>query len=72
MLYYKNGVVKPPHKIANLIGWKLLEYNIPAYDDKTHIIDKYEFEELDNKVIAHAIIVEQVEENKNKEKEEVE
>ena len=57
MLYYKNNKVLPEHKIANLIGWKLLEYNIPAYDDEAHIIDKYEFEELDNKVIANAIII---------------
>ena len=61
MLYYKNGVVKPPHKIDSLNGWKLLEYNIPVYNRKTHTVGSYEFEELDNKVIAHAIIVEQEE-----------
>ena len=64
MLYFKNNKVLPKHKIANLIGWKLLEYNIPAYDDETHIIDKYEFEDKKNKVIANAIIkIKEKEEN---------
>ena len=57
MLYYKNGVVKPPHKIDSLNGWKLLEYNIPTYNRETHTIGNYEFEELNNKVIANAIII---------------
>ena len=61
MLYYKNGVVLPPHKIDDLNGWKVLEYNIPEYDNETHTINGYDFEELSNKVVAHAIIVEQVE-----------
>ncbi len=56
-LYFKNNKVLPKHKINNMKGWKELEYNIPAYDEKTHRIDKYEFEELDNKVIANAIII---------------
>ena len=60
-LYFKNGVVLPPHRINDLNGWKELEYNIPEYDSETHRIIDYEFEELDNKVVAHAIIVEQVE-----------
>lgn len=55
-LYFKNNKVLPKHKINNMKGWKLLEYNIPAYDKKTHIIDKYEFEELEDKVVATAII----------------
>lgn len=57
-LYFKNGKVLPKHKINNMKGWKELEYNIPAYNKKTHRIEKYNFEELDNKVIAHAEIVE--------------
>ena len=60
-LYFKNNKVLPKHKIKNMQGWKELEYNIPTYNNETHIIDKYEFEELNNKVIANAIIVEQVE-----------
>ena len=56
MLYFKKNKALPEHKIANLNGWKLLEYNIPAYDRKTHTVGSYEFEELDNKVIANAII----------------
>jgi hypothetical protein len=39
-------------------GWKELEYDIPAYNKETHRIEKYIFEELDDKVIAHAVIVE--------------
>ena len=62
-LYFKNNKVLPKHKIANLNGWKLLEYNIPAYNKETHTIKGYDFEELSNKVVAHAIIVEQVEED---------
>ena len=46
-------------------GWKELEYNIPTYDKETHRINGYDFEELSNKVVAHAIIVEQVEEEMN-------
>ena len=42
-------------------GWKELEYNIPAYDKETHTVKGYDFEELSNKVVAHAIIVERVE-----------
>ena len=61
-LYFKNGVVLPPHKIDDLNGWKVLEYNIPTYNKETHTINGYDFEELSNKVVAHAIIVEQVEE----------
>ena len=61
MLYYKNGVVLPPHKIDDLNGWKELEYNIPKYDNETHTINGYDFEELSNKVVAHAVIVERVE-----------
>ena len=57
-LYFKNGKVLPKHKINDMKGWKKLEYNIPTYDNKTHRIGKYNFEELDNKVIAHAEIVE--------------
>ena len=57
-LYFKNNKVLPKHKINDMKGWKELEYNIPAYDDETHRIEKYNFEELDNKVIAHAEIVE--------------
>ena len=60
-LYFKNNKVLPKHKIANLNGWKLLEYNIPAYNKETHTVNGYDFEELSNKVVAHAIIVEQVE-----------
>ena len=56
-LYFKNNKVLPKHKIKNMKGWKELEYNIPAYNKKTHRIDKYEFEELDNKVIANAVII---------------
>ena len=44
-------------------GWKELEYNIPAYDKETHTVNVYNFEELSNKVVAHAIIVERVEES---------
>ena len=60
-LYFKNGKVLPKHKINDMKGWKELEYNIPTYDEETHRVKKYSFEELTNKVIAHAIIVEQVE-----------
>ena len=56
-LYFKNNKVLPKHKIANLNGWKLLEYNIPAYNKETHTINGYDFEELSNKVVAHAIII---------------
>ena len=56
-LYFKNNNVLPKHKIANLNGWKLLEYNIPAYNKETHTIKGYDFEELSNKVVAHAIII---------------
>lgn len=45
-------------KINDVEGWKELEYNIPAYNKETHRIGKYIFEELSNKVIAHAEIVE--------------
>ena len=61
-LYFKNGKVLPKHKINDMKGWKELEYNIPEYDSETHAINGYDFEELSNKVVAHAIIVEQVEE----------
>ena len=64
-LYFKNNKVLPKHKIANLNGWKLLEYNIPAYNKETHRVNGYDFEELSNKVVAHAIII-------KKEKEELE
>ena len=60
-LYFKNNKILPKHKINDMKGWKKLEYNIPTYDKETHRIGKYEFEELSNKVVAHAIIVEQVE-----------
>ena len=59
-LYFKNGKVLPRHKINDMKGWKELEYNIPEYNKETHRIEKYNFEELSNKVMAHAIIVEQV------------
>lgn len=58
MLYFKNNKVLPKHKINDMDGWKELEYNIPAYNIETHRIKKYNFEELDNKVIAHAEIIE--------------
>ena len=61
-LYFKNNKVLPKHKINDIKGWKELEYNIPEYDKETHIVKGYDFEELSNKVVAHAIIVEQVEE----------
>ena len=64
-LYFKNNKVLPKHKINNMKGWKELEYNIPTYDKETHRINGYDFEELSNKVVAHAIIVEQVEEEMN-------
>ena len=57
-LYFKNNKVLPRHKIKDMQGWKELEYDIPAYNKETHRIEKYIFEELDNKVIAHAVIVE--------------
>jgi len=57
-LYFKNNKVLPKHKISNMEGWKELEYNIPAYNKETHRIKKYNFEELNNKVIAHSEIVE--------------
>lgn len=57
-LYFKNNKVLPKHKINNLEGWRELEYNIPAYNKETHRIGNYEFEELTNKVIAHANIIE--------------
>ena len=57
-LYYKNNKVLPKHKINDMKGWKELEYNIPEYNIETHRIGKYIFEELSNKVIAHAEIVE--------------
>ena len=60
-LYFKNNKVLPKHKINDMKGWKELEYNIPAYDKETHTVSGYDFEELSNKVVAHAIIVEQVE-----------
>jgi len=56
-LYFKNNKVLPKHKIKNMKGWKELEYNIPAYNKETHRIEKYNFEELDNKVIANAVII---------------
>ena len=62
-LYFKNNKVLPKHKIKNMRGWKELEYNIPAYNKETHTVNGYDFEKLDNKVIAHAIIVEQQIEN---------
>ena len=61
-LYFKNNKVLPKHKINDMEGWKELEYNIPAYDKETHTVSGYDFEELSNKVVAYAIIVEQVEE----------
>ena len=57
-LYFKNNKVLPRHKINDMKGWKELEYNIPTYDKETHRIKKYSFEELDNKVIANAEIIE--------------
>ena len=65
-LYFKNNKILPKHKINDMKGWKGLEYNIPAYNRETHTVNGYEFEELSNKVVAHAIIVEQVEEEKEK------
>ena len=61
-LYFKNNKVLPKHKINDMNGWKELEYDIPAYNKETHTIKGYDFEELSNKVVAHAIIVEIVEE----------
>ena len=61
-LYFKNNKVLPKHKIKNIQDWKELEYNIPKYNKETHTVNGYDFEELSNKVVAHAIIVEQVEE----------
>jgi hypothetical protein len=60
-LYFKNNKVLPKHKINDMNGWKELEYDIPAYNKETHRIEGYDFEELSNKVVAHAIIVEIVE-----------
>jgi len=60
-LYFKNNKVLPKHKINDMEGWKELEYNIPPYDNETHRIKKYNFEELDNKVVAHAVIIEKTE-----------
>ena len=60
-LYFKNNKVLPKHKIKNIQDWKELEYNITEYNKETHTINGYDFEELSNKVVAHAIIVEQVE-----------
>jgi len=57
-LYFKNNKVLPKHKINDMNGWKELEYNIPAYNKETHRVEGYDFEELSNKVVAHAIIVE--------------
>ena len=57
-LYFKNGKVLPKHKINDMNGWKELEYNIPTYDKETHRVEKYNFEELDEKIIAHAEIAE--------------
>ena len=66
-LYFKNNKVLPKHKINDMKGWKELEYNIPAYDKETHTVNGYDFEELSNKVVAHAIIVEieEIEEEMN-------
>ena len=61
-LYFKNNNVLPKHKINDMKGWKELEYDIPAYNKETHKIEGYDFEELSNKAVAHAIIVEIVEE----------
>ena len=61
-LYFKNNKVLPKHKINDMKGWKELEYDIPAYNKETHRVEGYDFEELSNKVVAHAIIVEIVEE----------
>lgn len=58
MLYFKNNIVLPRHKINNLKGWKELEYNIPEFNDETHRISHYTFKELTKKVIAHANIIE--------------
>lgn len=60
-LYFKNNKVLPKHKITDMKGWKELEYNIPIYNKETHMVNGYDFEELSNKVVAHAIIVERVE-----------
>ncbi len=57
-LYFKNNKVLSRHKIKDMQGWKELEYDIPAYDKETRRIEKYTFEELNDKVIAHAVIVE--------------
>ncbi len=65
-LYFKNNRILPKHKINDMKGWKELEYNIPVYNEETHRINGYDFEELSNKVVAHAIIVEREElESKN-------
>ena len=57
-LYFKDNKVLPKHKINDMKGWKELEYNIPTYNTETHRIKKYNFEELETKVIAHAEIIE--------------
>ena len=57
-LYFKNSRILPKHKIKNMQGWKELEYDIPEYNEETHRVKKYNFEELEMKVIAHAEIIE--------------
>ena len=43
-LYFKNNKVLPKYKINDMEGWKILEYNIPAYNNETHRIGNYEFD----------------------------
>lgn len=56
--------IKLKHYIKDFTNWKPIEYNIPTYSKETHIHSGYIFEELENKVVAHAVVRELTEEEK--------
>lgn len=58
----KTKEIKLKHYIKDLTNWKPIEYDIPTYNKKTHTNSGYTFEELETKVIAHAVIKELTEE----------
>lgn len=56
-LYFKNGKIKPIYKLDNLDGWLPIEITKKEFDKKTHKQQGWEFEILENKVVAKPLII---------------